>query len=314
MQPIATLTMNPALDVSAATERIVPSEKLRCSAPRYDPGGGGINVARAIRMLGGAATAVFPIGGLAGVWIKHLLNEEDVSYWPVPIAGLTRENFNVDEQETGKQYRFVMPGPALSTAEQEHCLDAVAALVPRPSYLVASGSLPPGVPKDFYERVTAQAASLGARLMLDSSGAALRELGAGRIYLLKPNRQELGELVGREIAGERQEEEAARELVARGRAELVVVSLGARGAVLADREGCWRFAAVSVPAASTVGAGDSMVAGIVLSSARGGSMHDAVRYGMAAGAAALMRPGTELCRVDDTERLFAQIPLPRRCD
>ena len=311
--PIVTLTMNPALDVSTATARLVSSEKLRCSAPRYDPGGGGVNVARAVRMLGGDATAVFPIGGSIGVWLRQLLNEENVTCRTVTIAGSTRENFHVDERETGQQFRFVMPGPRLSAAEQERCLDEIAANLLKPGYFVMSGSLPPGVPNDFYRRVAERARLLGFKVIFDSSGGALREIGMRNFYLLKPNRRELGELVGRDIVGERHEEEAARDLIRRGRAEFVVVSLGAAGAILADRDGCWRFASVPVPVASNAGAGDSMVAGIVLSLARGALMRDAVRYGMAAGAAALMRPGTELCRRDDTERLAAQIPSPTPC-
>ena len=314
MNPVATLTMNPALDIASSTLRIVPAEKLRCSAPRHDPGGGGINVARAIHKLGGDAIAVFPIGGPAGGRIEQLLDEEEVASRTVAIAGLTRESFTVDERQTGRQFRFVMPGPPLSADEQERCLDQLASLTPKPYYIVVSGSLPPGVPNDFYVRVAERTRLLGARLILDTSGEALRKIRVGDVYLLKPNLRELSELIGREIISPRQQEEAARELIAQRCTEIVVVSLGAAGAILADQQGCWRFVSASVPVASTVGAGDSMVAGIVLSLARGKTVHEAVRYGMAAGAAALMLPGTELCRRDDTERLFATIAPPVWCD
>lgn len=314
MHPIATLTMNPALDIASTTLRIVPAEKLRCSAPRHDPGGGGINVARAVHKLGGEAIAVFPIGGPAGGRIEQLLNDEKVACRTVAIAGLTRESFTVDERQTGRQFRFVMPGPTLSADEQERCLDQLASLTPKPHYIVVSGSLPPGVPNDFHVSVAERTRLLGARLILDTSGEALRKIGAGDAYLLKPNLRELSELIGREIISPRHQEEAARELIAQRRAEFVVVSLGAAGAILADQEGCWRFAAASVPVASTVGAGDSMVAGVVLSLAQGKPIGEAVRFGMAAGAAALMLPGTELCRREDTERLFATIAPPVRCN
>jgi 6-phosphofructokinase 2 len=314
LHPIATLTMNPALDTASATARIVPAEKLRCSMPRHDPGGGGVNVARAVHKLGGEAVAVLPVGGLAGALIEQLLAEEKVAYRSLAIAGATRQNFTVDEQVTGLQFRFVMPGPTLSACEQGRCLDLLASLAPAPHYIVASGSLPLGVPNNFYAHVAERAKLLGARLILDTSGEALRKSGAGDVYLLKPNLSELSELVGREIGSAPQQEDAARELIAQRRAEIVVVSLGAAGAILADQQGCWRFTSASVPLASTVGAGDSMVAGIVLSLARGKPIQEAVRYGMAAGAAALMLPGTELCRRDDTERLFTQITAPVRCN
>jgi 6-phosphofructokinase 2 len=314
MHKIATLTMNPALDIAAETPRVVPTEKLRCSAPRHDPGGGGINVARAVHMLGGRAVAVFPIGGPAGIRVAQLLAAEKVPCRTVAIAGLTRESFAVEETETGRQYRFVMPGPELTKAELSRCLDELAALRPKPHYIVASGSLPPGLPDDFLPRLAAEARALGARLIVDSAGAALRRVGVGEAYLLKPNLRELRDLMDADLATRREQEEAARDLVAEGRADIVVVSLGGDGAILATRAGLWRFAAAKEPVASTVGAGDSMVAGIVLALSRGEAILDAVRFGMAAGAAALARPGTELCRREDVDRLSAQIPPPTRRD
>ncbi|HUZ90876.1 MAG TPA: 1-phosphofructokinase family hexose kinase [Methylocella sp.] len=310
MGTIATLTMNPALDINAATDCIIPGEKLRCTAPLYHPGGGGINVARAVRLLGGDAIAVFPLGGPTGVKVEQLLKEEKIDYRPLAIAGSTRESFTVDERQTGQQFRFVLAGPALTEIEQERCLDRISSLEPRPAYIVGSGSLPPGVPLDFYARLAKRAKRLGARLIVDTSGEALRQAGRGGIYLLKPSLRELQELVGREINGERQQEIAARELIKEARSEIVVLSLGAAGALLATADKFQRFGPIEVPVRSTVGAGDSMVAGIVLSLVRGRSIEESVCFGMAAGAAASMRPGTELCTRQDTERLFAQIWRP----
>lgn len=312
MSPIVTLTMNPALDVTTETPRITHGEKLRCAAPRHDPGGGGINVARALRMLGGEATAVFPSGGVTGHWLETLLREESVPCRAIPIAGMTRENFTVDERESERQFRFVMPGPTVGVDERKRCLDEAMELLPHGGYLVASGSLPPGIPSDFYGHVGERVKGNGGRFVLDSSGPALRDIGRANVFLLKANRTELGELLGRQIAGEYAEEAAVREAVALGYAEIVVLSLGAGGAIAADRDGCWRFAAATVPVASTVGAGDSMVAGILRRLSLRAPLQEAVRYGMAAGAAALMRPGTELCRAEDTDRLFVQIRQPTR--
>ena len=179
MAAIVTLTMNPALDIATATERVEPVHKLRCTAPRYDAGGGGINVARAVHALSGEALAIFPAGGAAGEMIRYLLDEEGVAYQAVAIAGFTRESLAVEERRTGNQYRFILPGPEIGPADQERCLDALSAAAPQADYIVASGSLPLGVPDDFYARVAVLAKRHGKRLALDTSGAALKQAGQG---------------------------------------------------------------------------------------------------------------------------------------
>ena len=307
MAAIVTLTMNPALDIATATGRVVPSHKLRCDRPRYDPGGGGINVARTVHALGGDALAIFPVGGAAGEMIRHLLKEEGVAHQAVGIAGFTRESLNIDERATGQQYRFILPGPELGVADQERCLDALAAAASSAAFIVASGSLPVGVPEDFYARVAEVAKRYGRRFILDTSGPALKAAGKG-VYLLKPSLRELEELAGRAVGGEAEELAAARELIEQGRSEVVVLSLGARGALLVTEQMAERFAAIPVAAKSTVGAGDSMLAGIILGLNRGLALSEAVRFGMAAGAAALLGSGTQLCRYDDVVRLYAQAP------
>jgi 6-phosphofructokinase 2 len=304
MARIVTLTMNPALDIATTTDRVVPEHKLRCEAPRYDPGGGGINVARAVHALGGDALAIFPAGGSAGEMIRHLLQREGVAHQAVAIAGFTRESLAVEERESGKQYRFLLPGPQLGLEDQERCLDALAAAAAAAEFIVVSGSLPPGVPDDFYARVAALAKAQGKRLVLDTSGAALQQAGHG-VYLMKPSLRELEGLTGRQIRGAGEELAAARQLVDEGRAEIVVVSLGAGGALLVTAEQAERFPAIAVAAKSSVGAGDSMLAGIVLGLTRGLPMREAVRLGIAAGAAALLGSGTQLCRREDVERLYA---------
>jgi 6-phosphofructokinase 2 len=307
MAAIVTLTMNPALDIATSTERIEPVHKLRCTAPRYDAGGGGINVARAVHALGGEALAIFPAGGAAGETIRRLLDAESVSYEAVAIAGFTRESLAVEEQASGKQYRFILPGPEIGAADQERCLDRLSAAARHAAYIVASGSLPPGVPDDFYARVAALAKRHGKPLVLDTSGAALEQAGRG-LYLLKPSLRELEQLTGHQIRSERAEEAAAREVIAQGRAEIVVLSLGARGALLVARDEVARLAAIPVAARGTVGAGDSMLAGILLALVRRLPLREAVRFGMAAGAAALLGSGTQLCQIADVERLAGPLP------
>jgi 6-phosphofructokinase 2 len=194
--PIVTLTMNPAIDVSASVDYVVPDDKLRCGSPTYEPGGGGINVARAIRKLGGGALALFPAGGPAGALLGELLTAEGVPHRRLPVGGWTRENLNVAERMTGRQFRFVMPGPTLAEPEWKTILLDLRMLDPAPRFLVANGSLPPGVPADFYARLARSLRDRGVALVLDASGEPLRHAIAEGIYLLKPSLREFEELTG----------------------------------------------------------------------------------------------------------------------
>jgi 6-phosphofructokinase 2 len=305
MAAIVTLTLNPALDVFTGTESVRPTHKLRCTPPRFEPGGGGINVARVVHALGGEVTAVFPCGGSSGTAFEKLLRESGVPIAPVPIAGTTRESFTVDEEESGEQYRFVLPGPSLSDEELEHILETVAGVEGPPAYVIASGSLPPDCDPGIFRRLCGLCGRIGARLVIDTSGDALAAVEGSCAFLIKPSLREVQELVGRELTDEAAECEAARELLARGFADVIVVSLGDRGALLVAEDAELRMPAIEVPAGSAVGAGDSMVAGITLALASGKSLEEALRYGVAAGAAALITPGSELARREDVERLYS---------
>jgi 6-phosphofructokinase 2 len=224
------------------------------------------------------------------------------------IATLTRINLMVREQETGQQFRFGMPGPALKPEEWQELLNLLSHLDPFPGFLVVSGSLPPGMPAEFCREVAQLVKRHQSRLVFDSSSDGLRQALDQGVFLVKPNLRELGQAVGKEKLGEDEEIlNAARQLVEQGRSEVVVVSLGRGGAVLVSRDNCVWVRAPSVNIQSKVGAGDSMVAGITLTLARGGSEVDAVCYGVAAGAAAVMTPGSELCRREDAERLNEQV-------
>lgn len=301
---IATLTLNPALDLTTCTEKVRPGHKLRCTAPRFDAGGGGINVARVATHLGGRATAVFPSGGPAGATIVALLEAQRVPILAVPIAGATRESFTVDEGRPGDQYRFVLPGPELSADELAKLLDALFG-VAEADHIVVSGSLPPGCDPAILKRIAERCRQSGVKLAVDTSGSALAACEGARAWLIKPSLREVADLLGRAIASEAEEMAAARELHDRGFAEIVVISLAERGALLAGEGRELRLPAIPVEAKSTVGAGDSMVAAITLASARGKAIEDALRYGIAAGAATLMTPATELARKEDVERLYA---------
>lgn len=305
MTRIATLTLNPAMDLAVRTPRVVATEKLRCSAPRHDPGGGGINVARVVSTLGGDALAVYPAGGPFGEMLRRALDAIGLAHLPVAISGDTRESFTVDEQASGLQYRFVLPGPRLSEQERLGCLAALRGLHPAPAYLVVSGSFTPGIEPSFFDELLALAGQVGARLVVDLSGEPLAYAARrGGAYLIKPSLNELASLIGRMPESEREQEGALHELIAAGAAEVIVLSLGAAGALYATGDRLERIAAPSVPMVSAVGAGDSMLGAVVLALAQGRELGDAVRYGVAAGAATVMRPGTQLCLREDVERLF----------
>ena len=302
-----TVTMNPAIDVSTGVGRVISDRKLRCGTPTYEPGGGGINVARAIRRLGGSAVALFPAGGPAGRLLEELLDSEGVERLAVPIAGWTRENLNAREEETGRQFRFVMPGPRLSVSEWRACLEEVARIRPFPEFLVASGSLPPGVPEDFYVYLAGLARERGARLVVDASGPALSRALEEGVYLCKPSLREFQEWTGERAGGEADWKRHARRAVEQGACEVLVLSLGAGGVLWVSKDNEERLAAPAVAAVSSVGAGDSMVAGIVAWLSAGRSLSEAVRFGVAAASAAVMNPGTQLCRREDAERLVAGV-------
>ena len=306
---IVTLCMNPALDITTSTEVVRPTDKLRCAAARYDPGGGGINVAHVAQVLGAAATAVFPAGGPAGELVDKLLVAEGLTTHRITIGGSTRESFTIDELSTERQYRFVLPGPELTLSEQTDCLLQLRRAAASAAIVVASGTLPPGVPEDFYQQVANVCADLGAIFLLDSSGGGLTHVNSG-VFLIKPSLRELREAVGRALTTDSEQLEAAREIIQRGAARYVLVSRGAEGALLASRDGGQLFAPVPVPPGSGVGAGDAMVAGVAVGLTRGWPLTKAVRLGIAAGAAMLLTPGTAPCTREDTERLFEQTEVP----
>lgn len=301
--PILTVTVNPALDVTTSTERVVPEHKMRCGQTRLDPGGGGINVSRAIRNLGGTTTALYAAGGPTGQAYRQLLEEEGIAARTIAIAGSTRESFTVDERSSGEQFRFVLQGPQFAEDEWRAVIRAVGEELSDGGYVVASGSLPPGVPDDFYARVAHLAAQHRGRAIIDASGAALRAALDEGVHVVAPSRRELSELVGTELDDLDAQISAAQSLVADGRSELVALTLGARGAVLVSRDEVLRLPAAPVTVRSTVGAGDAFLAGLVLRMAQGAGTASAFRTAVASGAATAALPGTALGDAPEVARL-----------
>lgn len=309
MKSIATLTMNPTIDVAYEVGTVRHTHKMRTQAETYAPGGGGINVARVFVRLGGNARCVYMSGGATGPALDGLVDLHQLVRTRIPIAEPTRVASAVLEHDSGKEFRFTPEGPLVTEAEWQACLDALAEV--DCGVMVLSGSLPRGVPADFYARVTALMRERGIETVLDSSGDALRAgIGAGGLKLVKPSAGELEACMGRRLDTISEISAAAMEFVQADKAELVAVTMGHEGAVLARREGPSFCKAPDIEAQSAVGAGDSFVAGMVHALLRGRGEIEAFRFGMAAGSAAVLSAGTGLAHAADIERLYAQIPQP----
>ncbi|MFC6996349.1 1-phosphofructokinase family hexose kinase [Rufibacter roseus] len=306
---IITITINPALDKSTRLPKLAPEKKLRCETPTYEPGGGGINVSRAIKKLGGESIAWYLSGGAAGKRIGQLLEEEGVQYREFQCENWTRENLMVYEKSSGEQFRFGMPGPHISEPEWRQILQALEDLQDIPEYVVASGSNAPGVPDDFYGQIAQIAVKKGFKLVVDTSGEALMSSAGEGIFMLKPNLNELAALAGKDKISAKEQEELAQQVIAEGKSQVLVVSLGPRGAMLATKDNIEYIVPPTVKQDSAVGAGDSMVGGMVLKLTEGWSLSDVVRYGVATGSATTMTPGSELCRKPDVEEIYAWIKL-----
>ena len=304
MADLVTLTLNPALDVTVSTPRVVPARKLRCGSPLFEPGGGGVNIAKVAHVLGIEAAAVYPYGGDSGRRLNSLLGEHAIIEHPVPTVGETRQSFTAIEEEHENEFRFVLPGPELSAAEVDRCLRSLTTAAIGAKFIALSGSLPPGVPTSVVADVAAIAKEAGAQLVLDSSGDALREAGGG-IFLVKPSVGELREWVGRELSTDDAIADAARTIIADGTVEIAVVSLGADGAMLVTATESVRVPAINAPVHSTVGAGDSMVAGLITGFLQNRSLADTLALGVACATAALLTPGSAVCRREDIEHYYA---------
>lgn len=304
MTKIVTLTLNPALDKNTNIERLQAHEKLRCDTPRWEPGGGGINVSRAVKIMGGDSLCIYLGGGHTGAMMEELLMQEGIQQQRIQGKSATRENLLVYETSTGNQFRFGMPGAEVTEEELQACLDAVSNLPADVEYLVASGSLPPGAPDNFYARIAQLAQERNMLCVIDTSGKALVRAAEAGLCLMKPNLGELSALAGKEHINAMEQEKIAREVIQKGKAKMLAVSLGPRGAMLVTANTLEYVVPPTVKQLSTVGAGDSMVAGMVLSLSRGESEQEMIRWGVAAGTAATMTAGTELCRRQDVEEIY----------
>ncbi len=319
MSSIITLTVNPAVDKSTSVRELEPEKKLRCDTPIWEPGGGGINVSRAIKKLDGNSLALYLAGGATGQIVYNLLEEEGVEQLQIPTKNTTRENFIVTVENnsadiTEHQYRFGMPGSLVEESEWNSCLEYFSNLEEAPEFIVASGSLPSGVPIDFYARLAKICKERNIKLILDTTEEALKEALEVGVYLIKPNVHELSDLLGKShkyISHELQEG-LAKELIEKGMCEIVVASLGEKGAMLVAENLVQYVTPPTIQAKSTVGAGDSMVGGMVLAFTEGKSLEEVLKYGVSCGTATTLQEGTKLCEKDDVDEIYKSLHVVKK--
>lgn len=304
MHSILTITLNPAVDKNYTVDRLLPEHKLRVPNPQIDAGGGGINVSKGINRLGGKSTILTLTGGRNGELLKELIQKEGIEMLSIDLKEETRESIVISEQSSNQQYRIVVDGPTISTQTAELILETISSIKPFPSIIVASGSLPKGLQDDFYGRIGKLIEPKGSKYIVDTSGNALLKAVEQGVYLVKPNLLELSRLSGKEQLELDDVDEAAMELINKGKCEIVVVSLGAAGAMLVTKNECEHIVAPNVKRKSTVGAGDSMVAGMTWGMQQGYTFKQMIRIGIACGSAATLNEGTQLFTKEAADRLY----------
>lgn len=303
--PVITLTINPSLDKSTRFTGLIAEQKMRCEKPRYDAGGGGINVSKAIARLGGSSLCVFTSGGSAGKMLEELIQKEGIENKAIATKNWTRENFIAFETESKAQYRFGFPGNELFDDEKEAVIETIQKT--SANFLVISGSLNEGLPTNFYQQIAQTSKSSGIKVIVDTSGEALRKVLETGVYLVKPNIGELAKLIGVERLEQSEVEKAAKTLVENGSAEIIVVSLGAQGAILVTKDAMEFVKAPKVENKSTVGAGDGMVGGMVWALSQNKTLKEVIQWGVSCGTAATMNEGTQLFKKEDAEKLFQEL-------
>lgn len=306
MTKILTLTFAPSIDKSATVSELISDKKMRCTALNSEPGGGGVNVARVINRLGGDVTAIFPSGGYTGKFFNHLLENEKVPFVSIQTKNETKENFVIFDQLNNKEYRFGMPSNKLFETEWNECLQTISNYK-NVNFIIVSGSLPPGIPIDIFKQLSRIAKKISAKLIIDTSSDALKNKVKNGIYLIKPNLEELGLLLNKKDLKPENIVEVSRELIHKNNIEIVVVSLGANGAMLITKTEMHFIKPPKVTVKSTVGAGDSMVGGIVFGLSNNLNLHECLQYGISCGTATTMNSGSSLCEKKGVEKILKSL-------
>ena len=308
---IFTLTMNPTLDRYLYIDELKEDDTVRVKRYSDYPAGKGIDVSRVIRELGGVSVAVALLGGATGRKIEELLDEEGVIYTAIRVEPETRTNIILQLKD--HQYRLSLPGETVRREKLEKVRETLQALVRPGDMVVISGSLPKGVSPDFYTGIIFILKQFGAVVYFDSDGENLKAGVLAEPKGIKPNIHELSRLYGKPIEENDLAEilKAASDIHRNYRIEEVMVSLGGQGAILYTKDGIWRVKVPKLPVVSAVGAGDSFLAAFVMKRTEGADYETALRWAGAAGSAAVLTPGTQLCRKEDVEALLERIEVKK---
>ncbi|MBI3996438.1 MAG: 1-phosphofructokinase [Candidatus Omnitrophica bacterium] len=303
---IGTVTINPSIDQHILIDKLMKDDAIRAREIRRDPGGKGINVSRVVKELGGETVAFGVSGGCAGYMLKSLMAEHGIPFEAIEVPEETRINVILTDRSDRTQTRISAPGPRMTLADVEGFMQKIVTYQPTPPWWVLGGSLPPGVPEDFYAKLITTLQQRGMKCLLDADDEVLKLGLQAKPYLIKPNEHEFARLMGRSLPDEQAMVGAARQLVQEG-VQVVAITLGRRGALIVSQDAALHVTSPDVEVKSKVGAGDSFLAGFVFALSQGQPLESAMRLGTAAGTAAVMHEGTQLCRREDVERLLGQI-------
>lgn len=306
MSNIVTLTLSPCIDKSTSVAKFIPEKKLKCAAAKYEPGGGGINVSRSLSKFGSDSTAIYVSGGHTGKFLDELIAHENISSFPVVSMLNTRENFIVFENATHLQFRFGMPTNPVKKSEWKHIIKFLASLG-EIDYLVISGSINPGIDDEFFTELNRIIKQKKCRVIADTAGKPLLKIIAGGAFLIKPNQNEYAQLYGQTELTIEKMKETSMDLIQQGLVENCIVSLGERGALLVTKDKAVLYTPPQIEVKSTVGAGDSMIAGIIFSLVNNKTIYDSVKYGVSCGTATTLNPGTDLFKISDVEKIYGTV-------
>jgi 6-phosphofructokinase 2 len=306
MPAVVTITFSPCIDKNIAVHELLPDHKLTGSAPELHPGGGGINIARVLQRFGEQAVAIYPAGGYTGKYLTEMMDSDGISSVVVNSSLATRENIIISETSSGRQYRLGTPPIPLSKTETDTLLGKVDRIASF-DFLIVSGSFPPGLESNIMTQLSAIAVKRKAKFIVDTKGKPMKAAIDAGVFLIKPNLGELAALTGKQFIADNDVEKTATQVLAGGKCEAIVVSMGERGAALITADHSERIMAPVVQHKSTVGAGDSMVAGIVAGLLKGLTLSNAVRFGVACGTAATLQSGSNLCEPIDAYGILDKI-------
>jgi len=307
---IITVTLNPAVDQALEIEELLAGDTNRVLHSRIDPGGKGVNVSRTLHELGRQSLAAGLAPGSLGRFVEHSLAEQGILCDFVHTRGQTRTNISVVDETAHETTLFAYRGPEVDPKHADTLAARLRRYIKPNDWVAIAGSIPPPLSVDLYAKLIELGRELGANTVLDADADALRAGIAGRPHLVKSNHHEAERLFGRPMDGERALLAAADEMRAGG-AEIAVITAGGRGAVGVSGDGAWRAQPPETVVVSAVGAGDALLAGLLMKLDDGDDLGEALRWGTAAGAAACLTPGTQLCRRPDVERLLLDVRVER---